>query len=81
MHVHIFFTLALKANVVADLGYSMLIQDMAGRSAYFCEKAGAGGFIVEMLCTVQIYMNNLVAEVISISCLKIPCSVLGTLLK
>ena len=56
-----FSTLALKADIVADLGYSMLIQDMARQSAYFCEKSGAGGFIGVMLCTVQSYMNNLVS--------------------
>ena len=59
----LFSTLALKADIdiVADLGYSMLIQDMARQSAYFCEKSGAGGFIGVMLCTVQSYMNNLVS--------------------
>ena len=58
-----FSTLALKADTVADLGYSMLIQDMARQSAYFCEKSGTGGVIVVMLCTVQSYMNNLMAKV------------------
>ena len=54
---------ALRVDTKANIGYGLLLQDMARLSEYFCEKANAGGLVGVLLVTVKNYRNMLVCKV------------------
>lgn len=47
----------------ASVGYNILMQELARMSAYFCEKAGAGGLIGVHLLTFRNPLSFVVSEV------------------
>ena len=53
----------LKADTDANVGYGLLLQDMARLSEYFCEKANDSGLVKVLLVTVNNYQRHLVNEV------------------
>lgn len=46
------------------VGYGLLVQEMARVSTHFCDKAGSGGLVGNLLVTVHAYVNVLVNQVI-----------------
>ena len=58
---------ALKVHTDSNVGYGLLLQDMAQLSEYFCEKANDGGLVAVFLVTVDSYLDMPVHEVSSIS--------------
>ena len=53
----------MKVDTEANIGYGLLLQDMARLSEYFCEKANDCGLVTILLVTVNSYQNKLVHEV------------------
>ena len=53
----------LTVDTNANVGYGLLLRDMARLSEYFCEKANACGLVGVLLVTVSSYQNILVCEV------------------
>ena len=58
---------AMKADTDSNVGYGLLLQDIAQLSEYFCEKANDGGLVTLFLVTIDFYQNLPVHEVSSIS--------------
>ena len=53
----------MKVDTEANIGFGLLLQDMARLSEYFCEKAYDGGLVTILLVTVNSYQNERVHEV------------------
>ena len=50
---HVYILIVLQKTAAASIAYNQLMQELARRSAYFCEKACAGGLIAEHLVDIQ----------------------------
>ena len=55
---------ALMIDTTANIGYGLLLQEMARISSYFCEEAVVGRLVDVLLVTVNSYQNLLTNEVI-----------------
>ena len=53
----------MKIDTTADIGYVLLLHDMARLSEYFCEKANDHGLVDVLLVTVNRYQTVFVHEV------------------
>ena len=57
------FLIVLVKTAAASIGYYQLMQELTRRSAYFCEKACAGGLILLLLESVKRFAVVSVLEV------------------